>query len=66
MYEYLEMPSPAWRMPLFRSPLPGMTVPMAACVLAAPVAVRIWPVTGFIALSVLPEHTVAPLLHPGT
>ena len=46
--------------------MPGIGVPMAACVFAAPTAVRICPLRGSIALRMLPEHTVAPLLHPAT
>jgi len=37
---------------------------MAACVFAAPTAVRIFPLRGSIALRMLPEHVAAPLLHP--
>src|SRR3989442_1247009 len=63
-YDVFAMPSPALRIPLVRLPEFGPTVPMAAAVLAAPVAVRIWPVRGSTALRALPEQTVAPLLQP--
>ena len=65
-YEVSAMPSPACWMPLVRLPVPGMTVPIAAAVFAAPGAVRIWPVRGSTALRALPEQTVAPLLQPET
>ena len=60
------MPLPAWWMPLVRLPVPGITVPIAAAVLAAPGAVRICPVRGSTALRALPEQTTAPLLQPET
>ena len=40
-YDVSAMPSPAWWMPLVKLPEFGMTVPIAAAVLAAPGAVRI-------------------------
>ena len=64
MYPVFAMPSPARWIPFRRFPVFGIGVPIAACVLAAPGAVRICPVRGSIALRGLPEHVVAPLLHP--
>src|SRR5580693_1325006 len=60
------MPFPASVIPSSGLPRPGTGVPINTCVLAAPAAVITCPVTGFFALRVLPEHTVAPLLHPAT
>jgi hypothetical protein len=64
VYDVSAMPLPAWRTPFVRLPVPGITVPIAAAVFAAPGAVRIWPVRGSTALRALPEQTVAPLLQP--
>ena len=60
------MPSPAFRMPFRGLPEPGIGVPIAAWVFAAPAAVRIWPFRGSIALRMLPEQVAAPLLQPAT
>ena len=65
-YDVSAIPSPARRMPFVMLPEFGMIVPMAACVFAAPGAIRIWPVTGCIAFFVLPEQTTPPLLQPAT
>ena len=59
------MPSPACLMPFSGLPVPGIGVPMAACVFDAPGAVRIWPLRGSIAFRVLPVQVTAPLLQPG-
>src|SRR5262249_44866911 len=65
VYEYFEMPLPAWRMPFVAAlPEPGIGVPMRAAELVAPGTPTIWPVRGSFACWV--EQVAAPPAHPGT